>query len=151
MLSISTNKTYVLWKRIFQEFYLELRRLKKHAEDHFIDLDWLTYIIKELIEAILLWISREEIWEVSKEHLSEQTCGNFIQVFLVSPLRIYLSEQTYDMQLEQLLVYQILESPLFVILKEFYTKIYSESSLSKILKLNLPTRKNQTYRCAIYL
>nr|GMD20108.1 exocyst complex component EXO84A-like [Ipomoea batatas] len=66
----------------YQEFYLELRRLKKHAEDHFIDLDWLTDILKELMEAIFLWISSEEIWEISKEHLSDQNCGNFTQLKL---------------------------------------------------------------------
>lgn len=72
---------FSIWSGYHQGFYLELRKLLKFAEDNYIDMDWLTDLLRELMEAIFFQIAnREEILTVNKDFPMEQKCTNLMQV-----------------------------------------------------------------------
>ncbi|KAL3517724.1 hypothetical protein ACH5RR_020313 [Cinchona calisaya] len=92
----------------YQVFYLELRNLQKFAEDNYVELDWLTDLLGELMEAIFFQIAnREETLTVTKDQLMEQNCTNLMQFtvdvqFLVEIARCggYLSDNVVNASIE---------------------------------------------------
>ncbi|KAA8543404.1 hypothetical protein F0562_021101 [Nyssa sinensis] len=68
---------------VFQVLFVELRKLEKLAEDDVVEVGWLMELLKELMEAIFVWISNnEEIWTITDEDLTVQHAGNFKQFVL---------------------------------------------------------------------
>ncbi|KAL4596558.1 hypothetical protein ACB092_12G171900 [Castanea dentata] len=62
----------------FHALFLELRKLEKLADDGVIEVDWLMELLRELIEAIYVWISNNKaIWATSEENFSAQHPDNF--------------------------------------------------------------------------
>ncbi|CAH1425095.1 unnamed protein product [Lactuca virosa] len=52
----------------YQILFLELRKVEELAEENVVEFDWLVMLLKELIETIFDWISRNhEIWMTNKE------------------------------------------------------------------------------------
>jgi hypothetical protein len=66
-----------------QELFLELRKLEKLVEDGVFEVDWLMELLRELIEAINVWISNNKaIWAISKENFTVQHSDNFKKVYV---------------------------------------------------------------------
>ncbi|KAJ8749146.1 hypothetical protein K2173_013753 [Erythroxylum novogranatense] len=67
----------------FQVLFLELRKLDNLAEDDFLESNWLTELIRELIEAIFVWLSNnKEIWETNGKNLNSSNSDVFNQFVL---------------------------------------------------------------------
>lgn len=67
----------------YQGLFSELRKLEKLAEDNVIEEDWLMELLRELMEAIFVWISNhEEIWTITDEDLTDQHSNDFLQFIL---------------------------------------------------------------------
>ncbi|XP_041002369.1 LOW QUALITY PROTEIN: exocyst complex component EXO84B-like [Juglans microcarpa x Juglans regia] len=62
----------------FQVLFLELRKMEKLVEDCVFEVDWLMELLRELIEAVFVWISNnKEIYAISEEDLTVQHSDNF--------------------------------------------------------------------------
>ncbi|KAI4349358.1 hypothetical protein L6164_009953 [Bauhinia variegata] len=56
---------------VFQILFLELRKLEQLTEETVLEVDWLMGLLRELIEAIFIWISKnKEIHRTAKENMS---------------------------------------------------------------------------------
>lgn len=67
----------------FQVLFLELRKLEKLAEDGVFEVNWLMELLRELMEAIFVWISgNKEIWAITEEKLTVQPSDNFKKLIL---------------------------------------------------------------------
>ncbi|KAI3449808.1 hypothetical protein Pfo_006473 [Paulownia fortunei] len=87
----------------YLELYLELKKLRKLAEDDCVDMNWLTSLFKEAMDATFEWIlSKSEIWTINKENLAghRTQCMQFIldAQFLVEMARCggYLSDNVIN-------------------------------------------------------
>lgn len=70
----------LLW-HYYQVFFLELRKLERLAESNVVEKEWLMEILKELIEAVFVWISNEKkLWDTNAENLTAEDSLNFKQV-----------------------------------------------------------------------
>jgi hypothetical protein len=76
-----------------QVLFLELRKLEKLAEDGVFEVNWLMELLRELIEAIFVWISsNKEIWAITEEKLTVQPSDNFKKVLVFVSFPILLRE-----------------------------------------------------------
>ncbi|XP_021888566.1 exocyst complex component EXO84B-like isoform X3 [Carica papaya] len=65
---------------IFQELFIEFRKLDKFAEENTLEKDWLMELLRELMEATFSWISSNiELWVTGKENLTVQDSESFNQ------------------------------------------------------------------------
>ncbi|XP_052186810.1 exocyst complex component EXO84B-like [Diospyros lotus] len=79
---------------VFQELFLELRKLGKLVEDNFIEVDWFLKLMKELMETIFISISNnEEMWTIIKEDLAVQVSGYFKQFVLDMQFLVEIARQ----------------------------------------------------------
>lgn len=61
--------------------FLELRKMEKLAEDCVFEVGWLMELLRELIEAIFVWISNnKEIYAIPEEGLTVQHSDTFKKV-----------------------------------------------------------------------
>ncbi|KAK4418424.1 Exocyst complex component EXO84C [Sesamum alatum] len=87
----------------YLELYLELKKLEKLAEDDVVDVNWLMNLLREVMDAMLLWMSsKSTIWKIDRENLAEHRI-EFMQFvldtqFLVEIARYggYLSENAVN-------------------------------------------------------
>lgn len=79
---------------VFQELFLELRKLEKLVEDGVFEVDWLMELLRELIEAINVWISNNKaIWAISKENFTVQHSDNFKKFILDMHFLVEISKR----------------------------------------------------------
>lgn len=69
----------------YQELYFALRKLKEHAEDTVIKMNWLKGLFGELMEMIL---DKEDISNITEENLPNERFRKFIQVYAFSFSRL---------------------------------------------------------------
>lgn len=64
-----------------QVLFLELRKLEKLSEDNIFEVDWLLELLRELIEAVFVWVSNnKENWDIDGENMTVELPLNFKQV-----------------------------------------------------------------------
>ncbi|KAM7258787.1 hypothetical protein ACFE04_014528 [Oxalis oulophora] len=67
----------------FQVLFLELRKLDKLSEDTPFDVDWLMELLRQLIEAVFGWITKnKDIWETTEENWTVKHSDAFNQFIL---------------------------------------------------------------------
>ncbi|ONH93194.1 hypothetical protein PRUPE_8G218600 [Prunus persica] len=67
----------------FQVLFLELRKLEKLSEDNIFEVDWLLELLRELIEAVFVWVSNnKENWDIDGENMTVELPLNFKQFVL---------------------------------------------------------------------
>lgn len=90
----------------YQEFYLQIRKLQKFAEDNYIAHDWLMELLKDLLIGIFTWISSRIRMLNANDNFTEQQLNSFKQLildiqFLVEIARCggFFSENIHDASL----------------------------------------------------
>lgn len=79
----------------YQELYFALRNLKEHAEDTLIKMNWLKDLFSELMEMMFeMILDKEDISNITKEHLPNKSCDKFVQVSAFSVSRISFDSTT---------------------------------------------------------
>ncbi|KAI4301060.1 hypothetical protein L6164_034377 [Bauhinia variegata] len=58
----------------FQIFSLELRKLEQLTEENIFEVDWMTGLLRDLIESIFIWVSKnKEIHSTAKENMNSES------------------------------------------------------------------------------
>ncbi|CAK7349319.1 unnamed protein product [Dovyalis caffra] len=84
----------------FQVLFLELRKLGKLTEDDVFEVDWLMELLRELIEAIFVWISNDkEIWENNEEQLNFQHPDIQNQLDHLTSFALFTADQLHQLAL----------------------------------------------------